>query len=136
MGFEKDRPDQEEVANFDRPKYGEAGKVIIDRTLAFDTTIFQMLNGQYALPGHARMLGEEMPRKDYNAFYHHMIQQVRVEEEDANGRITARWQKNKTADHWHHADMFANVATFGRPQMRVPTNFSNAMRRAGTPAAA
>lgn len=136
MGFEKDRPDQEEVAKFDRPQFGEAGKVIIDRTLAFDTTIFEMMNGGYALPGHARTLGAEMPRRDYNSFYHHMIQQVRVEEEDSNGRITARWQKNKNPDHWHHADMFAKIATFGKPSMRVPLNFAKAMRDAGTPAAA
>lgn len=136
MGFEKDRPDQEEVANFDSPNYGEAGKVIIDRTLAFDSTIFQMMTANYILPAHARILGEEMPRRDYNGFYHHMTQQVRVEEEDAKGRITARWQKNKNPDHWHHADMFAFIATLKKPKLIIPASISRALRKAGSPVAA
>lgn len=133
MGFEKDRPDQEDTANFMKPAFKEPGKVIIDRTLAFDTVIHQMMNGFYILPPHARMLGYEMPRRDYNAYYHHMIQQVRVEEEDSNGRITARWQKNKNPDHWHHAKMFAMVASLGKATMQIPTNIGNAFRKAGTP---
>jgi hypothetical protein len=82
------------------------------------------------------MLGEEMPRRDWNSFYHHLIQQVRVEEEDAKGRITARWQKNKNPDHWHHADMFAFIATLGKPQLRIPATISRAMQRAGSPVTA
>jgi hypothetical protein len=39
MGFEKDRPEQEETAKFDKVTYNEPTKVIIDRTLAFDTVI-------------------------------------------------------------------------------------------------
>jgi len=136
MGFEKDRPDQEEVAKFDTPAYGEAGKVIIDRTLAFDSTIFQMMNGNYILPGHARILGEDMPRRDWNSFYHHMIQQVRVEEEDAKGKGIIRWQKNKNPDHWHHADMFAFIATLRKPSLVIPASVSRAMRRAGSPVTA
>jgi len=135
MGFEKDRPDQEEIAKFDSPGFGEAGKVNIDRTLAFDSTVFQMMNGGYVLPGHARMLGAEMPRRDYNGFYHHMIQMVRVEEEDAKGIGRARWQKNKNPDHWHHADMFAFVATMKKPMLVIPGYMSKALRKAGTPAA-
>jgi hypothetical protein len=65
-----------------------------------------------------------------------MIQQVRVEEEDNKGKIIVRWQKNSNPDHWHHADMFAFVASMGKPQMVIPTNLAAAMQRAGTPAAA
>ena len=132
LGFEKDRPDQEEVAKYDTPSFGEAGKVIIDRTMAFDTSIFQMMSGNYVLPPEARELGYEMPRRDYNAFYHHMMQMVRVEEEDAKGRIVARWQKNKNPDHWHHADMFALVATLGKPMLVIPGTMSRALKKAGS----
>lgn len=131
MGLEKDRPDQEDTAKFDSPGIGEPGKVIIDRTLAFDTTVHEMMNGLYILPPDARMLGYEMPRRDYNAFYHHMIQMVRVEDEDANGRIVARWQKNKNPDHFHHADMFARVAAMGKVVLNVPVNISRAFKKAG-----
>jgi hypothetical protein len=50
MGFEKDRPEQEETAKFDKVTYNEPTKVIIDRTLAFDTVIHQMMTGGYILP--------------------------------------------------------------------------------------
>jgi hypothetical protein len=134
MGFEKDRPEQEEIAKFDTITYGEATKVIIDRTLAFDSTISQMMTGKYILPPEARELGENMPRRDYNGFYSHMIQMVRVEEEDTRGRVVATWQKNKNADHWHHADMFAFIATLRRPRMAAPANAVKALQRAGSPA--
>jgi hypothetical protein len=136
MGFEKDRPEQEEIANWDKVKYGEATKVIIDRTLAFDSVIFQMMQGNYILPPEARELGEVMPRRDYNAFYSHMIQMVRVEEEDLRGRIVASWKKNKNPDHWHHTNMFAFVATLKRAKLAVNTEFGDALRQAGTPSAA
>lgn len=132
MGFEKDRPEQEEIAKFDKQTYGEPTKVIIDRTLAFDTLINQIMTGNYILPPEARQLGEVMPKRDYNSFYSHMIQMVRVEEEDARGRIVASWQKNKNADHWHHADMFALIATLKRARMTVPPSVNKAMKRAGT----
>ncbi len=135
MALEKDRPDFEEIAKWDRPVWGEANKVNIDRTLAFDSTIHQMMTGQYVLPVDARMLGEEMPRRDYNAFYSHMMQMVRVEEEDTKGRIVASWQKNKNADHWHHADMFAFTATLRQPTLTIPVNISKALQNAGTPVA-
>ena len=133
MGFEKDRPDQEVVAKFNEPTYGDPGKVIIDRTLAFDNTIHEMMNGMYTLPVHARLLGEEMPRRPYNAFYHHMIQQVRVMEENTKGIVVARWQKNNKPDHWHHADMFAKIATMGRPILQISPNVSTAFKKAGSP---
>lgn len=134
MGFEKDRPEQEEIARFDQTKYGEPTKVIIDRTLAFDTVIHQMMNGNYILPPEARELGEVMPRRDFNAFYHHMIQMVRVEEEDTRGRIVASWKKNSNPDHWHHTRMFAFVATLKRAMLSVNPVAGAALKRAGTPA--
>lgn len=136
MGFEKDRPEQEEIAKFDKVTWNEPTKVIIDRTLAFDTVINQIMTGQYILPPEARTLGEEMPRRDYNAFYAHMIQMVRVEEEDTRGRIVASWQKNKNPDHWHHADMFALIATTKKARAGVNPAIADAMKRAGNPVAA
>lgn len=133
MGFEKDRPEQEEIAKWDKVVYGEPSKVIIDRTLAFDTVINQMMTGNYILPHGARELGEVMPRRDYNAFYSHMIQMVRVEEADTRGRIVASWQKNKNADHWHHAHMFSVVAALKKAYMSVPPSISTAFKKAGSP---
>ena len=136
MGFEKDRPEQEEIAKWDKVAYKEPTKVIIDRTLAFDSTISQMMTGNYILPPEARELGENMPRRDYNAFYAHMIQMVRVEEEDTRGRIVASWQKNKNPDHWHHADMFAFVASLRKPKLSVPGKARLAFSNAGSPVGA
>lgn len=136
MGFEKDRPEQEEIAKYDKTSYGEPTKVIIDRTLAFDSVISQMMTGNYILPPEARELGAKMPRRDYNGFYAHMIQMVRVEEEDTRGRIVASWQKNKNPDHWHHADMFAFVASLKRPAMAINPGLAKALQKAGTPAGA
>lgn len=132
MGFEKDRPEQEEIAKFDKPERGESNKVIIDRTLAFDSVIHQMMTGGYVLPPEARELGEPMPRRDYNGFYSHMIQMVRVEEEDTRGRIVASWKKNKNKDHWHHASMFAFVATMKKPSMIIMPEISRAFKKAGS----
>jgi hypothetical protein len=53
-----------------------------------------------------------------------MIQQVRVEREDAQGRVRAFWQKNKNADHWHHADMFELIACLRKPLLEIPSNVS------------
>lgn len=136
MGFEKDRPNQSETCVFSRVKHGEAGEVTIDRTLAFDTLIHRMLEGQYILPMDARTIGEHMPRRDYNGYYSHMIQMVRVEEADAKGIVVARWVKSRSADHWHHATMFSLAATFGKPVLRVPANLGRAMRKGGNLAAA
>lgn len=136
MGFEKDRPEQEEIAKFDKVKYGEASKVIIDRTLAFDTTIDQAMKGNFILPYGAREMGEKMPRRDYNGFYSHMIQMVRVIEEDAKGRGTASWKKSNKPDHWHHADMFAFIATMRKPKLSVNAQSITAFQRAGNPVTA
>lgn len=132
MGFEKDRPEQEETAKFDKVVRGEASKVIIDRTLAFDSTIDEMMTGRYVLPYGARGMGEQMPKRDYNGFYAHMISQVRVEEEDTRGRMVASWQKTGP-DHWHHADMFAYIATMKKPKLVVPAIAAEAIRQAGSP---
>jgi hypothetical protein len=132
MGFEKDRPEQEEIAKWDKVTYREPNKVIIDRTLAFDTVIHDMMTGNCVLPFGARELGENMPRRDYNGYYSHMIQMVRVEEEDTRGRVVASWQKNKNPDHWHHAKMFSWIALQKRAVMTVPASASAAMKRAGS----
>jgi hypothetical protein len=132
MGFEKDRPEQEEIARWDKVTYREPNKVIIDRTLAFDTVINDMMTGMCILPFGARELGEVLPRRDYNAYYSHLIQMVRVEEPDTRGRIVASWQKNKNADHWHHAKMFSWIAGTRRSIMSVSPNMGAAMKKAGT----
>jgi hypothetical protein len=131
LGFEKDRPDQSEMAVFSAVKVGDAPKVNIDRTAAFDAGINSYLNGNTRLPKDAREIGEHMPRLSYNGFYHHMIQQARKEEEDTNGRIIARWVKNKNPDHWHHADMFEYVATMREPAMVVPPGVGEIFTAAG-----
>lgn len=132
MGFEKDRPEQEEIAKWDKVVRREASKVIIDRTLIFDTLISDMMTGNCILPFGARELGEQMPRRDYNAYYSHMIQMVRVEEPDTRGRVVASWQKNKNPDHWHHAKMFSWVAMLRKPVMSVKPEISQAFKRAGS----
>jgi hypothetical protein len=60
-----------------------------------------------------------------------MIQQVRVEEEDVQGRMVARWKKNRNLDHWHHADMFCTVATLRNPGLAVPAALGEAFQRGG-----
>ena len=127
MGFEKDRPDQEATAKFQESKWGEPAKVNIDRTMAFDSYIKLFIDGNAALPREARDLGEYMPQKPYNAFYHHHLMMTRVEQADASDRLIARWvngkvrldalQRKATAkagnrpDHFHHSSMFAWVAS-------------------------
>jgi hypothetical protein len=39
-------------------------------------------------------------------------------------------------DHWHHANMFAFVATMKKPSMIIPANVARAMANAGNPVAA
>jgi hypothetical protein len=131
LGFEMDRPQTQEIAVWQPLKHKEAGKVIIDRTMAFDTVIKRYIDGNVLLPADARELGEYMPRRDYNGFYYHMIQMVRVEEEDAQGRTIARWKKNKNPDHWHHADMFCEIATFNRPGLEIPQHLVEAFNSGG-----
>jgi hypothetical protein len=131
LGFELDRPQTQEIAVWHPLKYGEAGKVVIDRTMAFDTVIKDYIDGRVMLPPNARELGEHIERRDYNGFYFHMIQQVRVEEEDTQGRIVARWKKNKNPDHWHHADMFEFIATLRQPNLEIPPELAAAFQRSG-----
>lgn len=132
LGFELDRPQTQEIAVWHPLKHGEAGKVVIDRTMAFDSTINQYIEGRVHLPSNARGLGEYIQRRDYNGFYFQMIQQVRVEEEDTNGRIIARWKKNKNPDHWHHADMFEFIATLRQPSLEIPRELASAFQRGGS----
>lgn len=132
MGFEKDRPDQPEVADFHKLKNGHPGEVVIDRTMAFDTTIAQYMKGEVLLPMDAREIGEYLPRLPWNGFYNHMVQQKRIEEEDSKGRIVARWLKTKNPDHWHHADMFEFIATLKKPSLIVPASVSKAFDRGGS----
>ena len=127
IGYEDDRPQMNEIANFHDLRRGEAGKVVIDRTMAFDTVIHDVMHGRVILPSDARELGEPMERKDYNGVYHQLIQMVRVEEENTRGTVVARWKKNKNPDHWHHALMFARIATLKKPSLVVPANISTAM---------
>lgn len=131
LGFELDRPQTQEIAVWHPLKHGEAGKCVIDRTMAFDSTINQYMGGNVLLPPDARELGEEMPRRDYNGFYHQMIQMVRVEEEDTQGRTVARWKKNKNADHWHHADMFAFIASLKKPSLDISRDILTMIEKGG-----
>ncbi len=132
LGFEMDRPQTNELAAWHPLKRGEGGKVVIDRTMAFDTTVKDYIDGQVILPWHARDLGEYIQNRDYNGFYFQMIQQTRVEEEDAKERIIARWKKNKNPDHWHHADMFARIAMEQTPTLDIPLGVSQAFDNAGS----
>jgi hypothetical protein len=129
IGFTDDREQASEMANFLPVKIGEAGRVNIDKTMAMDTFVQDMLQGRVILPPDARELGERMPRKEYNGFYHQQLQLVRVEEENTKGTIVARWKKNRNPDHWHHAGMMATVATLGQPTLSVPAEISNALNR-------
>lgn len=131
IGFSSDRPQAHEMANFGVLKAGEAGHVTIDKTMALDTVVQDMLQGRVILPPDARDLGENMPQKPYNGLYHQMIQMVRVEEEDTKGNIVARWKKNRNADHWHHAAMFATVAEQIAPRLVVPAGISSMFARGG-----
>jgi len=136
LGFELDRPQTQEIAVWHPLKHKEAGKVVIDRTMAFDTVIDQYMKGNVLLPPNARELGEHLERRDYNGFYSHMIQMVRVEEEDTQGRTVARWKKNKNADHWHHADMFSLIATFKKPALDISKDVLAVLESGGSLVAA
>lgn len=131
MGFEKDRPEQAEIADFKPLKVRQPGEVNIDRTMAFDSVIASYMDGRTVLPRDAREIGELMPRLQFNGFYHQMCQQVRIEEEDAKGRIVARWEKNKNPDHWHHADMFEWIASAKTPYVRITPEVGELFNAAG-----
>lgn len=126
MGFEKDRPEQEATAKFQEPKYGEPCKVNIDRSMALDSYIKLAIDGNLLLPRDAHEIGEYMPGKPYNGFYHQHLQMARVEYPDASGqRDLARWvngnvnqaaakkgvKQGNRPDHWHHSGMFGFIAT-------------------------
>lgn len=130
IGFSDDRPQAHEMANFSILKYGEPGYVTIDKTMALDQFIRDMIDGNVIFPPEARELGERMPGKPYNGFYHQMLQMVRVEEENLRGNLIARWRKNRNADHWHHAGMFATIASLQAPQLSIPASFGAAMNNA------
>jgi len=127
IGFSDDREQASEMAMFHPVRQGEAARVNIDKTMALDTFVSDYIDGKAILPIDARELGEEMPRKDFNGFYHQQMQMVRVEEENTRGTIVARWKKNKNPDHWHHAGMFATVAAQIKPPLYVPSMISSAM---------
>lgn len=129
IGFSSDRPQAHEMANFAQLKHDEPGHVTIDKTMALDTLVQDMLKGNVILPPDARELGEQMSSKPYNGVYHQMTQMVRVEEEDTKGTIVARWKKNRNADHWHHAAMFATVAEQVSPKLVVPAGISGMFGR-------
>ena len=132
LGFEADRPETNEIVQFQPLRFGEAGKAVIDRTMAFDQVIKDFIDGKAIIPSNARDLGEQITNRAYNGFYYQMIQMVRVEEEDARGRIVARWKKNRNQDHWHHAYMFARMALERTPTLVVPQEIQNAFARAGS----
>jgi hypothetical protein len=129
IGFSDDREAASEMAVFYPLKSGEAGRVNIDRTMALDTFVNDYITGKVILPVDARQLGESMPRKEYNGFYHQQMQMVRVEEENTKGIIVARWKHNKNPDHWHHAGMMATVAAIAKPLLVVPAGISKAINR-------
>lgn len=136
IGFEQDRPEQAETALFNTPKPGEVGKVNIDRTDAFDTYIQRMLQGRIVMPSDVFDIGELMPRLPYNGYVHHLCQMAATEEEDTKGRNVRRWLKNKNPDHWHHADMFCEIATNKKPGMVVRASIGDLFDRSGSIVAA
>jgi Phage terminase large subunit gpA, ATPase domain/Terminase large subunit gpA, endonuclease domain len=136
MGFEKDRPEQHETANFIKPTYGEPTKVNIDRTMAFDSYIKQFLDGNMELPAEAREMGEFLPRLSYNAWYQHHFAMVRVEQPDAQEREVARWVNTKGSggkkpDHWHHSGMFGLMASFRETPLTIPEDVGAVLAAAG-----
>jgi hypothetical protein len=139
MGFEKDRPEQPVTADFAQVKYGEPTKVNIDRTMAFDQLIKTYLDGNTLLPADAREIGEFLPRLAYNGFYAQHLPMARVEMADASDRIVARWVNGnsansggKQADHWHHADMFALVASMQDQPLQVDEEVIDIFVASGT----
>jgi hypothetical protein len=131
LGFELDRDQSEEIATWNKVVHGEATKVAIDRTMAFDTVIKRYLDGRIHLPANARELGEEIDNRNYNGFYYQMMQMVRVEEENSRGIIVARWKKNRNKDHWHHADMFCEIASQRSPGLVITPEVGKLLNTVG-----
>lgn len=144
LGWERDRPNQAELAVFtpERVKRGQHGEVVIDRTMAFDQLIKEYQDGTYGLPANARELGEDHPRKDYNGFYAQHLEMARVVEiPDEPLSATelkphkppvARWKKTRNPDHWHHCEMFELIAFLKKPRMTVPIEVIQSFDRAGS----
>lgn len=127
LGLEKDRMNHTEMVAFDEKKM----EVSIDRTMAFDQYIWDHERSMYVLPANLRELGENMPRKDYNGFYAHHMEMVRVPQELADGTNVVRWVKTRNPDHWHHAGMFELIAMQRKPKLAVPNNVLTAMTGMG-----
>lgn len=127
VGFSEERDQASEVAIFHPLKTDEVPRVNIDRSAALDQFIADFLNGAAHLPMDARQLGEQMPRKQYNGLYHQLCQMVKIEEENTRGEKRNRWKKNRNADHWHHAGMFATVAAMQEPGLYVSPEISAAL---------
>lgn len=131
IGFEEDRPNQAETGRFNNPAPREVGEVKIDRTDAFDTFIGRLLDGRQVYPSDIFEVGEYMPRLPYNGYVHQLCQQAATEEEDTKGRMVRRWLKNKNPDHWHHADMFCEIATMKKPFVVVTAPMGELFARSG-----
>jgi hypothetical protein len=145
MGYEKDRPEQSTTAVFEKSTYGESAKVNIDRLMAFDTYIKAFIDGKVELPSDARQLGEHMPGKPYNGFYHQHLQMVRVSQADSADRLVARWvngvgnrrkggeqkKSGNRPDHWHHSGMFAFIAAMQDAPLVVTPQVGDLFRKAG-----
>lgn len=127
LGLEKDSPNHTELSAFDNKKH----EVSINRTMAFDQYIWDFERGKFLLPANARELGEEMPKKNFNGFYAHHMEMVRVPTELADGRNVVRWVKTRNKDHWHHSGMFALIAMQRKPAMVVPSGIASAFGHAG-----
>lgn len=129
IGFSDDRDQNEEIASWNTLKLGEGGKVRIDRNMALDQVAQDHMNGRVILPPDARALGEHMPKKEFNGYYHQFNQMVRIEQENTKQNIVVRWAKNNNPDHWHHSAMFARVAMFKAPTLVIPAGIGNALNR-------
>jgi hypothetical protein len=123
LGLEKDQPNQTQMAVYDEKK----SQVSIDRTMAFDQYIWDHDRKMYGFPMNVREIGEEMPRKNFNGFYAHHFEMVRVPKELPDGRNVVRWAKTRNPDHWHHAGMFELIATLRKPKLAVPIGLVRAM---------
>jgi hypothetical protein len=125
LGFEKDSPRQAEMVLWDDEKL----EVDIDRTMAFDQLIGDYTDQKYSLPITIKEVGEVLPKRNYNGFYAHHFEMVRVPRELPNGIMTVRWESTSNPDHWHHADMFELIAMQRKPKLAVPLSISTGFRR-------
>lgn len=131
LGFELDRDQSGEMAIWSKAVHGDSSKVAIDRTMAFDTLIKRYIDGRIHIPANARDLGEEIETRNYNGYYYQMMQMVGEEEENTKGILVRRWKKNRNKDHWHHADMFCEIACMKSPGLIIPSGIGDVLRAAG-----